>query len=132
MKKVFQGILCLLVVFTLSSCSSDDAVHKESMTVDYTTKPNGDIVSKRDGTEIRTVEVKDQPLAITFAINRISGSIDVLVYPENDSSNYVFEGQDIDFNNFAVTLSEAGKYEIKITCHNLVGDYTMSNHLEKN
>lgn len=126
--------LCLLVaaVILLPACTNgkpdnrDDA--KGTMNIDF-----GEDGMLRNGTEYCTYQVEEgQKGILSIRISKVSGRLDIDVYPidNKDKPNYI--GRDLDSASFDVIVEVPGEYKVCFTATEFVGDYGISWRTEDN
>ena len=117
--------LCLLVaaVISITACTNNkkdsNADMHGMMNVDF--GENGMI---RNGTEYDIYQVEEgQKGIISIRVAKVSGRLDIDVYPvdNKDTPNYI--GRDLDSASFDVILEEPGEYQVCFTADEFVGEY---------
>lgn len=73
------------------------------------------------------VTVKEgQPVVVTFDIVTEEGNLNAYIAKNNDKSNCSYEGKNIPTSNFTVTLTEKGRYTIRIDAETHSGSYSIT------
>ncbi len=118
MKKILLISMSLLVLFMLSGCSS---VAVGFVGSDSSGKMSGSYF-KLNGTRQTKLTV-DEGETVDISVNIVTkkGTIDVFIYKDED--DYAYEGHDIGTKDFHVTLTEPGKYTIKVVTEKHRGSY---------
>lgn len=120
--------LCLLIVAVISitACTNSkkdsNADMNGTMNIDF--GENGMI---RNGIEYRTYQVeKGQKGILSLRISKVSGRLDIDVYPVDDKDTPNYTGRDLDSASFDVILEEPGEYQVCFTANEFAGDYEIS------
>lgn len=126
--------LCLLIaaVISLTACTNGMPDNRDdengTMNIDF-----GEDGMIRNGTEYYTYHVEEgQKGIISIRIARVSGRLDIDVYPvgSKDKSNYT--GRNLDSASFDVIVEEPGEYKVRFTATRFVGDYGVNLRTEDN
>lgn len=81
----------------------------------------------RNGTEYYTYRVETgYNGVVSVSISKISGRIDLDIYPTDRKDDKEYTGKELDSASFSVILSEPGEYIVKITAKEFVGDYEIN------
>ncbi len=119
---IIMSLLILLVVgcsrgsYTVVKGSEFNTPTKMSMTY-----------YKFTGYKETNVTVKEgQPVVVTFDIVTEEGTLNAYIAKNNDKSNCSYEGKDIPTSNFTVTLTEKGKYTIRLDAQKHSGSYSIT------
>lgn len=81
----------------------------------------------RNGTEYYTYRVEaGYNGVVSVSISKISGRIDIDIYPTDCKDDTNYKGRDLDSTAFSVVLSETGEYKVRISAKKFVGDYEIS------
>ena len=117
--------LCLLIaaVLSITACTNNkkdsNADMNGTMNIDF--GENGMI---RNGTEYYTYQVKEgQKGIISIRISRVSGRLDIHIYPVDNPERPNYTGRDLDSASFDVIVEEPGEYQVCFTAAAFAGDY---------
>lgn len=81
----------------------------------------------RNGTEYFTYQVEEgQKGIISIRIAKVSGRIDIDIYPVDNKDKRAYTGRDLDSASFDVIVEEPGEYTVCFTAKEFVGDYGIS------
>ena len=81
----------------------------------------------RNGTEYYTYRVEaGYNGVVSVSISKISGRIDIDIYPTDRKDDKEYTGKELDSASFSVILSEPGEYKVRITAKEFVGDYEIN------
>lgn len=121
MKAKILAVCMVIAALTglITGCGLKKADETPCMNIDFV---NGQTV--HSGTEQRFYQVKEGNVGeLKITVTRESGSLNISVYPVNDTQNYCYRGTDIPTSDFTVTLSEPGEYTVFIEAEKFVGSY---------
>ena len=118
MKKIM--LLILVILFGFSGCSKGSTFSLFSFENNTSHKMSASYYF-RSGTKEKVITVKDEAITINADIVTEEGSLDVFIYDENDQ--YIYEGYDLQSTSFSITLSNPGKYTIKVVADKHKGSY---------
>lgn len=117
--------LCLLVaaVISVTACangkSDNYADTGGTMNIDF-----GESGMIRNGTEYYTYQLEEgQKGIISIRISKVSGSLDIDVYPVDSKDNPNYTGRDLDSASFDVIVEEPGEYKVCFCANEFAGDY---------
>lgn len=124
--------LCLLAatVISVTACTNGKGnPHADvngTMNIDF--GENGMI---RNGTEYDTYQVEEgQEGIISIRISRVSGRLDIDVYPADRKDTPNYTGRDLDSASFDVVVGGPGEYQVCFTATEFVGDYGINWSIE--
>ncbi len=81
----------------------------------------------RNGTEYYTYRVETgYNGVVSVNISKISGRIDIDIYPTDRKDDKEYTGKELDSASFSVILSEPGEYKVRIVAKEFVGDYEIN------
>lgn len=87
----------------------------------------------RNGTEYDTYQVEEgQKGMIAICIYKVSGRLDIDIYPVNNKNMPNYTGRDLDSASFDVIVEEPGEYQVCFTATEFVGDYEINWSIEAN
>ncbi len=131
--KLLKGIVCVLVVLTLTACGSkdindtDDTNNNPSMNIDIVNNNDGSSYSVENGSTQYLFTVEDgETVELELIFDNQKGSIDVYVAKDGVEANADFREKDLSSGTYNVTVSEAGSYQVLYTCKDYVGEYSCS------
>ncbi len=115
--------LLLSAVLSVTACANgkrgQDAGVSGTMNIDL--REDGML---RNGTECDTYQVEEgQKGIISICISRVSGQLDIDVYPVDCKDQPNYTGRDLDSASFDVIVEEPGAYQVCFTATEFVGDY---------
>ena len=126
LKKNFCLLIALMVLIVLTGCTCGSFTVLKSSELNTPTMMSMSY-EKFNGFKQRQIKVlEDETLVISVNIVTEAGSIDAYVAKDNDTSNSTYEGNDIPTSSFIVTLTEPGKYTIRVDAENHTGSYSFS------
>lgn len=79
------------------------------------------------GTKERSIKVKEgKPIEVSAKITSKSGTLNIKIYKDTDKDNCIYEGKDVKTSKFKVSLTEPGRYILKIVAKKHKGEFTFS------
>ena len=121
-------VLCLFaaMVISITACTNGNQEAERDingkMNIDF--GENGVI---RNGTEYASYPLeKGQKGIISIYISRVSGRLDLDIYPAEDREKPEYTGRDLDSASFDVIVEKTGEYMVCITAADFVGEYGIS------
>lgn len=134
--KLRNGIICVLIVLTLSACGSKDRSDttdtkatdgNPSMTMDMIENSDGSSSTIRNGSEQYFFTVEDgDTVEVEMTFDNQKGTIDVYVAKDSVADNADFKEENLSSGSYFVTISKAGTYQILYTCKDYIGEYSYS------
>jgi uncharacterized membrane protein len=70
--------------------------------------------------------VENETVEVVVSIVTEKGSIDAYIAKDDDVANSSYEGHDIQTISFTVTLSESGRYTVRVDADKHTGSYSFS------
>lgn len=126
MRKRSLIFLLILSLILIVGCSSGSYTVVKASEVNTPTKMSMSYY-RFTGYKQTNVNVKEgQPLVVTFDIVTDEGTLNAYIAKDNDKSNCSYEGNDIQTSHFTVTLTEKGKYTIRVDAKKHSGSYTIT------
>ena len=129
--------ICALLLLTaaaisISGCAGSQreksAGANGTMNIDF--REDGMI---RNGTESETYQVEDgQKGILSIHVSRVSGRLDIDVYPIDNTGRPNYTGRDLDCASFDVIVDEPGEYKVCFTADEFVGEYGINWRTEEN
>lgn len=121
-------VLCLFaaMVISITACTNgnQDAERDINGTMNIDFGENGVI---RNGTEYASYPLeKGQKGIISIDISKVSGRLDLDVYPVDDEEKPEYTGRDLDSASFDVVVEKSGEYMVCFTAADFVGEYGIS------
>lgn len=114
----------LILLFSLAGCSKSFSFELGAFENNTSTQMSMSY-KKFEGVKEKKITVKEgEPLVVTVDIETKDGALDAYIY--NEDLEYSYEGKDIQTTNFTVTLTEPGKYTIKVKGDMHEGSYSFS------
>ena len=87
----------------------------------------------RNGTESETYQVEEgQKGILSIHVSRVSGRLDIDVYPIDNTGRPNYTGRDLDCASFDVIVDEPGEYKVCFTAAEFVGEYGINWRTEEN
>ena len=124
--RTYIFITIIILVSLLTGCTTSSGTVINASESNTSTKMSMSY-DKFNGYKERVIEVKEgKPIIVTVNIVTKSGSIDAYITRDNDIDNSSYEGHDIQTTKFSVTLSEQGRYTIRVDANNHSGSYSFS------
>ncbi|MDD6816593.1 MAG: hypothetical protein PUE84_09125 [Firmicutes bacterium] len=81
----------------------------------------------RNGTEYASHPLeKGQKGIISIYISKVSGRLDLDIYPAEDREKPEYTGRDLDSASFDVIVEKSGEYMVRFTAADFVGEYQIS------
>lgn len=81
----------------------------------------------RNGTEYFTYQVENgKKGVISVSVSRVSGGLDLDIYPVGHRDTPEYTGRDLDSASFDVIVTEPGEYMICVTAKKFVGNYEIN------
>ena len=78
----------------------------------------------RNGTEYHTYQVEEGKKGIiSIHISKVSGRLDIDVYPVDNQDMPNYTGRGLDAASFDVIVEKPGEYKVRFTATEFVGDY---------
>ena len=117
--------LCLLIaaVISITACTNGKPDHRDDAngTMNIIFGEDGMV---RNGTEYRTYQVEEgQKGIISIRVSKVSGRLDIDVYPVDSKDDLEYTGRDLDSASFDVIVEQPGEYTVCFTATAFVGDY---------
>ena len=123
MKRNLIYPLILIAILGLCGCSKSQLTIG-SMETNTMNKTSMSYLLFTGSKEKKLTVNENEPLTVSVDIETEEGSLDVSIY--NEAGEYSYEGHDIETSTFTVTLSEAGKYTIKVEADEHKGSYSFT------
>lgn len=124
MKKLVLLIVCFVLSLSFCSCDKDDTDSKPKMNIDAIQMDDGTYQNKYNGNAQEFFIVEEgEAVDVVVTINRVSGTFNCVI-GINETTDYIYEGNDLPTSTFTVTAREAGYYRIYIDTCDFVGTYS--------
>ncbi len=125
-KYLLPIILVITIVMVFNGCSRGSYSCKNSIEVNTHTKMSMSYEKFKGYKETEITVKEGESVVVSVEIVTESGSINAYIAKDNDKKNCSYEGNDIQTSSFDVTLSEAGKYTLRVDADNHKGSYSFS------
>lgn len=124
--------LLAAIALSVTACTNgkadDRADANGAMNIDF-----GEDGMIRNGTEHDTYQVEEgQKGVISIRVSRVSGRLDIDVYPVDNRDTPNYTGRDLASASFDVIVEKPGEYEVCFTATEFVGDYGIGWSIEDN
>ena len=119
-------VLCLFasMVISITACTNGNQEADKNGTMNIDFGENGVI---RNGTEYASYLLeKGQKGIISIDISKVSGRLDLDIYPAEDKEKPEYTGRDLDSASFDVVVEKSGEYMVCFTAADFVGEYGIS------
>jgi hypothetical protein len=122
-------LACLLVlVLIFNACTTGSGTVKNGVEYNSSTKM-AMLYDEFTGYKQTHIEVgENETVEVVVSIVTEKGSIDAYIAKDNDITNSSYEGHDIQTMSFTVTLSEPGRYTVRVDAEKHTGSYSFSWH----
>ena len=125
-------LLLAAIAISVTACTNgkrdDQTAARGTMDIDF-----GEDGMIRNGTEYETYQVEEgQKGILSIRVSRVSGRLDIDVYPVDGKDKPDYTGRDLDSASFDVIVEEPGEYKVCFTADKFVGDYGVSWRTEGN
>lgn len=126
MKKISVLYLVIIVMLVFSGCTRGSQV--TVMSKEHNTSTMMSMTYKKfSGYKETNVTVKEgEPVKIDVNIVTKDGTISAYIAKDDDKTDCSYEGNDIQTSTFTITLSDPGKYTIRVDAKNHSGSYEFS------
>lgn len=116
-------VLFFLAAIAITACTNGKRDHHAdasgTMNIDF-----GKDGMIRNGTECDTYRVEEgQKGLISIRVSKVSGRLDIDVYPVDSKEDSEYTGRDLDSASFDVIVEQPGEYTVCFTATAFVGDY---------
>lgn len=125
MKKKFLSSLIVAFMLFLTGCSGSWLIING---VTYNTPILFSMRYERfNGNKERSITVDaNETLIITVTVETVSGLLDAYIAKDNNTDDCSYQGNDIQTTSFTVTLSQAGRYTIRVDADNHRGSFSFN------
>jgi hypothetical protein len=122
---VFMAVLMVLISI-LGGCTCGSGTVKNGVENNTPTKMSM-LYEEFTGYKQTHINVEaGKPVVVVVSIVTEKGSIDAYIARDNDIANSSYQGNDIPTSSFTVTLTEAGKYTVRVDAEKHTGSYSFS------
>lgn len=124
MKKAILG-LAIALLLACTGCTSGSYSVKTGNELNSSTRMSMQY-TEFSGYKQTTLTVKDEPVDVTVSFVTESGTLDAYIAKDNDTAHCSYQGENVPTATFVVTLSEPGKYTLRVDGEKHVGSYSFS------
>ncbi|MDD4924145.1 MAG: hypothetical protein PHF74_04845 [Dehalococcoidales bacterium] len=122
---MFMTVLIVLMSM-LSACTVGSGTVKNGVEYNSSTKM-AMLYDEFSGYKQTHIDVRqNETVEVVVSIVTEKGSIDAYIAKDNDIANSSYEGHDIPTMSFTVTLSEPGRYTVRVDADKHKGSYSFS------
>ncbi len=120
-------LVCLMVLISmLGGCTVGSGTVKNGIEYNSSTKM-AMLYDEFTGYKQTHIDVEaGKPVMVVVSIVTEKGSIDAYIARDNDIANSSYEGHDVPTMSFTVTLSEPGRYTVRVDAKKHTGSYSFS------
>jgi hypothetical protein len=116
----------MVLISMLGSCTCGSGTVKNGVEYNTPTKMSM-LYEEFTGYKQTNINVEaGKPVVVVVSIVTEKGSIDAYIAKDNDIANSSYQGNDVPTMSFTVTLTEAGKYTVRVDAQKHTGSYSFS------